>query len=173
MGIRHSVAAGAGSGAGGLVNGTDWNAEHVSEWTQIATSGTLSGTSYTFSSIPQTYADLLLVLEGVSHNNASNTPVSLALGDGTWTTTNVALTATHASTGVVNGAVFIPGYTKTRGIALLGTLVATSGTAQLAANSSTGIGPSLVWRIPAGIALVRIGPNAGSLDAGIATLYGR
>lgn len=173
MGIRHNVAAGAGGGLGGLINGPNWDAEHISEWTQIATSGTLSGTSYTFTSIPQTYADLLVVLDGLSHNNGSSTTFQMLVGSGGALTGSWAISASVSAASVVHGGIFIPGYRYSRGCLHLGT-APLSNTNDLGSNTSTGNGPSAIWKLAnGGIDTLRLLMGAGSFDAGVATLYGR
>jgi len=139
--------------------------------TLIDTKATTSGTSWTFSSIPTTYTNLLLVFEGVSHNDGSSQNILYELSDnnGTnWTTAANLLNA--APTDTVYGAVSIPGY-----LLAAGQLV--SSIRNLAANrttvttTTTGL-VTASWRIAAGINAIRISLAAGSGDAGALKLYG-
>ena len=143
----------------------------VQPWVQIATSGTLSGTSYDFTGIPSTYSDLLMVWQGVSHNNGSNTTIQTRLTTGVSDTSQFGITTSAAASATWYGALFIPGYTKPAGIMLIGTV--SSASSVLLDFNSFGNGSSLVWRLSGGVTAWRIAPGAGSFDAGTATLYGR
>lgn len=143
-------------------------------WTQIgSTINTTSGTTATFTSIPQTYSDLLVVFEGLSHNSGSNQSLVTALSpDGsTWTTgagPSTAAVLTAAMT--VYGSVFIPGYRFGGGIVVQEYSDAPSN------NSLTtggGTGNTLRYRISAGVQAIRVTLSGGAFDAGTLKLYGR
>ncbi len=158
-------------GSGLTLSAGSLSASGGAGWTQIATSGTLSGTGYDFTGIPNTYADLLMVWQGVSHNNGSNTTIQTRLTTGVSDTSQFGITTSAAASSTWYGALFIPGYTKPAGIMLIGT-VSSSSSALLDFNSF-GNGSSLVWRLSGGVTAWRVAPGAGSFDAGTLTLFGR
>jgi hypothetical protein len=138
-------------------------------WTQIgAAASTTSGTAISFSAIPATYADLMLVFEGVSHNNGSSTSFTVELSDNNganWSGSN-AIQAFVAADAVF-GRITIAGYRLPAG-ALTSELAAIAADRTIAAG-----GASRVWRLAAGINAVRIGVSAGAFDAGMIKLFAR
>ena len=138
-------------------------------WTQLgAAANTTSGSAISFSAIPTTYSDLILVFEGVSHNNGSTTNFTLELSDnnGTnWTASNTLQGFVAADT--VFGRIAISGYRLPTG-------AMTSELATIAADRSIATGGvSRVWRLAAGINAIRIGISAGAFDAGTIKLFAR
>jgi hypothetical protein len=138
-------------------------------WTQLGSAAsTTSGSSVSFASIPATYSDLMLVFEGVSHNNGGSTNITIELSDNNGTTWS----AGNAVQGFVAGdAVFgriaICGYRLPAG-------ALTSELAAIAADRTVaGGGLSRVWRLAAGIDAIRIGLVAGAFDAGTIKLFAR
>lgn len=153
------VSFGASSGGGG--------------WTQIgSTINTTSGTSASFTSIPSTYSDLLLVFEGVSHNNGTATNFRLGLSDDgvNWTADTPINNTTFANTATIYGGLLIPGYRKTAGLT---PMLVESLTADRTISASIGLAFALAWRIAAGIQALRITVQAGSFDAGALKLFAR
>ncbi len=147
-------------GAGNLLVGA--------AWTQIANTATTSGSSKTFSSIPQTYNDLMLVLAGVSASATHDLQIELSDNGTNWTTVKamskvggVAATDTHY------GIISIPAYRRVAG-GILANII--NLTANLTAESS--ITRAIAWRIAAGIAHIRVSVSAGNFDAGTIYLYG-
>lgn len=136
-------------------------------WTQIGSPVSASGAAaVTFSSIPATYDDLLLVIEDLSTNSSSN--INLAVGDASSFSGAAVLRSAAAAADINNGGVRIPGYRKptgsfTYGLAALSTSPTISGTS----------GGSGMWGVDAGIQQLRISAAAGTFDAGTVTLYGR
>lgn len=138
-------------------------------WSTIATATTTSGTTATFSNIPQIYDDLLLVFLGVSHNSGSNQTFRIELSDdgSNWTTATT-VSASVAASATMYGGVFIPGYRQAAGVVLPGVSNLAS---DRTADEATITHPR--WRIAAGIAHIRISPAGGSFDAGSIVLKGR
>lgn len=140
-------------------------------WTQIATTTPTGTGTVTFSSIPTTYNDLLMVAEGVSHNSGSNqsldfyvSPDGAAFGSGGF------LVSSGAGASTYRGGVMIPGYRENAGV-IVGALTAAGSDPYVAAGASTS--DTLAWRSSGGISAVRIAWSAGNYDAGTITLYGR
>lgn len=140
-------------------------------WVQVgSTVNTTSGASASFNSIPTTYSDVMLVFEGVSHNNASSTSFTVELSDnnGTNWTTALGLTAgAVANTETLYGRMDVFGYRLPAGA--IGTYL-TNLTADRTINVAT---RALPWRIAAGINAIRIGVLAGAFDAGTIKLFAR
>lgn len=142
-------------------------------WIQIgSTITTTSGSSAAFTAIPTTYADLLLVFEGVSHGSGSSQQLTLELSpDGTTWTAPWALNASGTpASGTVYGALTIPRYRGGAGLVLaaLNDIAADNTTA---ANNVSGSGRA--WRMSAGIQALRIALTGGTFDAGALKLFGR
>ena len=137
-------------------------------WTQIATA-TPSGTgTVTFSSIPSTYNDLLVVIEGVSHNSGSSQWLDLYVSpDGASFGSAAPLVTSGAGASTYRGGVMIPGYRKNAGVIASAVTAAGSDPYVAAANAT------MAWRCSGGIASVRIAWAAGNYDAGTLTIYGR
>jgi hypothetical protein len=153
-------------------NGTTWASTAPSSgWTQIATLTTNSGTTATFSSIPSTYSQLLVVYTGVSHNDAiDDNSLQVALSDdGSTYTTTREISFPLTRTELTYGSVFIPGYTKSNGLLMESGGDANQANRTFSIFSSAGFG----WRINAGVAYIRFSwSNGASFDAGTITLFG-
>lgn len=141
-------------------------------WTQIgAAANTTSGSAVSFTSIPASYLDLVLLFEGVSHNNGSPTTLTIELSDnnGTnWTPGTSASASTFAAGDTVYGRIDIPCYRLPAGA--LQTQIAA-----LAADRTVGTNAaqSRQFRLAAGINAIRIGLTAGAFDAGTIRLFAR
>jgi len=153
-------------------NGTTWaSAAPAGGWTQIAALTTTSGTTATFSSIPSTYTQLLVVYAGVSHNDAVDpNALTIALSDnGSTYTTALSISNQLDRTEFTYGSVFVPGYTKSNGLLMESGGNADQVNRTFSASNSVGYG----WRIDAGIAYIRFSwDNGASFDAGTITLFG-
>lgn len=139
------------------------------EWTQIATSTPTGTGTVTFASIPTTYSDLLLVVNGISHDAGSSQFFQVALSpDGTSFSTALAIGLSAAGANFWYGALPIPGYRKDAGAcqaAMMVTATASPVTSQV--NNNFG------WRCTGGISAIRLTFASGNFDAGTLTLYGR
>lgn len=170
---------------GGSGTLADWQifpvaAAGASGLTQIgSTINTTSAALWTFSSIPSTYSELLLVIAGFSHNDGSTRTLTLELSDdnSNWTSTNsiyIEYTGAIANSNTVFGAVSIPGYTQAGGILTVGAYhFASDRAAQRAAGTALVGYQNNAWRVDAGITAVRVRLSGGSGDAGTLKLFGR
>ena len=152
-------------------NGTTWTSAAPSGWTQITALTTTSGTTATFSSIPATYQQLLIVYAGVSHNDSvDDNALQVALSDnGSTYTTARAVSTPLTRTEFTYGSVFVPGYTKSNGLLMKSGGNADQVNRSFSVSDSAGYG----WRIDAGIAYIRFSwDNGASFDAGTITLFG-
>jgi hypothetical protein len=153
-------------------NGTTWaSTAPPNGWTQIAALTTTSGTTATFSSIPSTYTQLLVVYAGVSHNDAVDpNALQIALSDnGSTYTTALSISNQLDRPEFTYGSVFVPGYTKSNGLLMESGGNADQVNRTFSASNSVGYG----WRIDAGIAYIRFSWDSGaSFDAGTITLFG-
>jgi len=152
-------------------NGTTWVSSATGNWTQIAALTTTSGTTATFSSIPATYTQLLIVYAGVSHNDSvDDNALQVALSDdGTTYTASREISTALTRTEFTYGSVFVPGYTKSNGLLMKSGGNADQANRSFSVSDSAGYG----WRIDAGIAYMRFSWNNGaSFDAGTITLFG-
>jgi len=141
-------------------------------WTQIATA-TPSGTgTVTFSSIPSTYSDLLIVIEGASHNSGSSQTLDLFVSpDGaSFGSAAFLVYPSGAGANTYRGGAFIPGYQLNAGV--ISCAVTAAGSDPYVAGPASS-NHSMAWRCSGGIAAVRIAWAAGNYDAGTLTIYGR
>ena len=137
-------------------------------WTQIATA-TPSGTgTVTFSSIPSTYSDLLIVVSGASHNNGSSQDLNIYVSPDNATFGGATAFASVAAVFVVSGGIKISGYRKDNGQLSVG--LGLAATSPAVAASTAG---AFYWRCTGGVSAVRIEWAAGNFDAGTLTIYGR
>lgn len=134
-------------------------------WTQIAqfTSG---AAPQNFSSIPQTYDDLLIVYDNVTFGlSSSNIAIKLSGDNGS--TKSSGFIASGASSTTQAGSIFIPGYRKNSG-AVFGCNTTPSASPML---TSCG-GSFAAWFISGGINYIQAN-QVGTLNSGTITLYGR
>lgn len=138
-------------------------------WSQIgSTVNTTSGSSVTFSSIPDGYSDILFELNGVSPSgSAANLQVEFS-DDGTNYTTPLNIGSGSTSADTHNGQIFIPRYRSSRlGVLIgIGNITATRGvTATAPAN--------LAIKLAGVLTHVRFSVASGNFDAGSISLFGR
>jgi hypothetical protein len=143
-------------------------------WTQIATLATTSGATASFNSIPQTYNDLYVMIDRVSHANGSNTSFGVHVsGDGTTYDANTNwITAAAANTCSWCGGLFIPGY-RGNSAPLFASLSDMTGLSAPAAKNPAGPVASSAMVTSTGIRGLRFYFGAGNFDAGTITLFGR
>jgi hypothetical protein len=136
-------------------------------WTLIGTSTPTGVATVTFSAIPTTYSELLLTIDGISHNNGSSRSPQLELSpDGAAFGTPAVIGASQSAASLFFGGVHIPGYLKAAG-------VLTPYAEFIAANGIGNTANIRAWRC-AGISAIRLSWNgAGNFDAGTFNLYGR
>lgn len=140
-------------------------------WTQIGPAvNTTSGSSVSFTSIPAIYSDLMLVFEGISHNNGTAIAFTIELSDdGTNWTASATLSATaFTAAEAAYGHSVAAGYRKAAGT-VLNSLAPLSADRTAVASNPRGT----VWRMAAGIAAIRIGVAAGAFDGGAIKLFAR
>lgn len=130
------------------------------------------GASATFSSIPQTYSELLIEIEGISHNGSGSEALQVAFSDNGVNWTN-ALTVTGVSSpasNVIYGSVTVPGYTQPAGTYIAAANAMASNRTLVDFTTD----PSATWRLDAGsVANIRFTWSGGAnFDAGSFKLYG-
>lgn len=135
-------------------------------YTQIGTATPTGTATVQFTSIPNTYNELLLVFVGLSTAAAATVTIS-ASGDNDSTRTTIALATTAGGSDTLYGGVDIPGYLKAAGIAVSQILSLTSDT-----TSGAGTSNPYAWRIAAGINAIRIG-STSNYDAGSVILFAK
>lgn len=155
-------------------NGTTWTsaAAPTTGWTQIATT-TISGTAanVTFSSIPQTYSDLLLKVDGASHNSSSTQTLDVyaSVNNGT-TIDGMNYTSGYPIDNLTNmfGGLVIFGYRNNAG-PMAGSL----NSDETAYGIGRSTNPAAYFTLSAALNWLRVAFSGGSIDAGTFTLYGR
>lgn len=159
-------------GSGGL----SWAAAGGGGWTQIAQT-TISGTvaNVTFSSIPQTYGDLLLYVSGAQHNNASSRQLMLQYSSDNGSTSSGSTaafwTSSVAPTTSASGALMLLGYRQGNGVVVDGNV---DDYADVSGNYSAMYPPSSgLLFAPSALNWLRAEWSVGSFTAGTLTLYGR
>jgi len=169
------------SGASGNVltsNGTTWTSAVPpgGAWTQIATT-TISSpvANVTFSSIPQTYNDVLLLFNGVSHTSAFSTQLAVLSSSDNGTTINSAFTVfvgeSTAASASVHGGFLVTGYKNLYGVVSAG---AADFGSDYGFGTTASSGRSVPFRLAAALNWLRVeNSNADNLDAGTITLLGR
>lgn len=148
-------------------NGTTWasSAPAVPAWVQISSVPFVAGGT-TFSSIPTTYSDLLVVLYDVESSGSSD--ISYALGDST-TFSGTVSTTLFGNFG--NLGIYIPAYKNNRGMTVSSFGVDSAGLTSpslLNGNPDTGF-----WRVTGGIAQIRLTGSSVVGGTGTAVLYGK
>lgn len=142
----------------------------LDRWTQTGTTQTIGTAvaSVDFTSIPQTWADLMLVGTGVSHNNGSTTGFQVLFSSNngsSWTVAAAITMANIAAADTSNLWMTLAQYST----ANLKALLAGYGGSALAASGGTTGHSGFVSG--SAINAIRISSAAGSLDAGSFSLY--
>lgn len=142
----------------------------ASGYTQLATV-TPSGTgTATLIGLSGDYSDLLVVINGVSHNSGSNQSLNMYVSpDGASFGTAYPLLALVAGTGAYKGVVFVPGYAFGVGTMSHG-LTASGSDPVVAAGATTS---NIAWVCTGGIDALKFEWSGGNFDAGTITVYAR
>ena len=125
-----------------------------------------AGSAVTFSGIPNSYQDLILNIDGASHNNGGNAYMRLELSpDGSnWSPPmNIGYSAASAA---ISQRIVFADYRETLGAAIK----AQPGSASPSLNGTASF---LSWNVTGGIAAMRLSMSAGNFDAGSFSLSGR
>lgn len=137
-------------------------------WTQIGSTVTISGSpsTLTFSSIPATYSDLLIVLDAAM--SGATTPTISLSADGS--NFSGAVNLTTSSPGALRGAIEIIGYRQDFQMTI--SALAQLSTVSPAATNDTA--PNVVAsKITGGIVAARIGTAGATFSSGTAKIFGR
>lgn len=151
-------------------NGSAWVSSVPARdgWVQISSVPFVEA-STTFSSIPTTYSDLLVVLYDVEADAGGSADISYALG--TSTTFGGTITTTLFGN-FGNLGIYIPAYKNDRGMTVSSfgaNSTALTSPSLLNGNSSTGF-----WRVTGGVAQIRLtGSSIAGVSSGTAVLYGK
>ena len=137
-------------------------------WQQIdqsVVSGTVS--AITLSSIPQTFNELLLTVENLSHNDTLNTR-SVQVTWGAGMSSDIGNNMTNTQT--VYGSVWIPDYKNRVGLAIVGLDTISSSGASGQANTKV---VAYYGQTAGGTSEIQVRVPSASIDSGTVTLYGR
>lgn len=139
-------------------------------WTQIGSTQTISGTpsSVTFSSIPASYADLMLDADSLSYSTTSELRISLS-PDGSAFSTPFNLSSL---TGTINALVRVTGYRLNRAMIEAELLVGSIANNSVL-DSAAPTGARQFARCDGGISAIRLSTVSGTFTAGTLKLYGR
>jgi len=154
--------------AGGALSATGGGGGGSAGWTLVDTVSPGGVSAIDLTAPAAGYSDLLLAIEGLSHDHTANTNLSIALSaDGSTFAAPTALGTSAPSTASWHGAVQVPLFTGESGMILVsvGNILSAPGQAITNANAA--------WRVSGGIAAIRIAVGAGSFDAGTVRLFAR
>lgn len=159
-------------GTGLSISDTTISVSLSTTWTQIATSTPSGVATVNFTSIPQTYGDLLILWSGLSHNSGSSLYPSLAVSANGTSYSNLAAVGEANTSGEASrGAVFIPNYRSAMGV------MVSAITNDTASNNIdyVNLGWNLAWRVNgSSISAIRCAwDGSANFDAGTLTLFGR
>ena len=146
-------------------------ANGIGVWTVIASQAVGAPQAHvSFTGIPQTYSELMLLVDGLSHDSGTATGVNVDYSDNSgasFPNTVAVASAAVGSTQPLWGAVFLPDYAAAgRRKIMWGRYLGALNT-----GSTAPIVSALNTTAP--INALRVRPLAGSLDAGTVTLLGR
>lgn len=127
-----------------------------------------SGGSVTFSGIPASFEELVLDVDGVSHDAASSAQLRIELSpDGTTFGPPTTFTAGYNAGLGQHGSIVIGGYNNDFGAAVgsINHVANDPGVKERSCN--------FAWRCSGGIQAIRLSWTAGNFDAGTISLSGR
>ena len=137
-------------------------------WARIAEATPRGVSSIEFAGIAQNYADLLMVFEDVSHDNGSNTNLTMAFSSDGLTYSSPAGISSNAAQSVSwHGTLEIVRYAGNSGSMKAGISNLTTSPGHFAASNT------FAWRANGGISALRVALSAGQFDAGTIALYAR
>jgi hypothetical protein len=145
-------------------------AEGLLGWKDLATVTLGAVNSIDFAPIDQSYADLRLVFEGVSHSSGSSQQCTLAVSpDGSTFSAGANMGGNFPASGAAYGSYELHGY-RSDGGALLGYVANLASSPSLAGTTPT----NLAWRSTGGIQGLRVALTGGAtFDAGRIKLQAR
>lgn len=137
--------------------------------TQIATTTTTGAGPWVFTSIPQTYSEIIVWLNCTRDGTAGTMVLNLSGDNGSTYTGNTTLSTNTASV-VVRGSFQIPLYTKDNGYSYG---ASSNNLADVAVDTTPDATSSYIWRVDGGVDAVRVALTGGTLTTTNITLYGR
>lgn len=127
-----------------------------------------AGSAVTFSGIPNSYEDLILDFDGVSHDAASSATLRIELSpDGASFGAPTQFTAGYNAGLAQHGSVTIGGYNGDFGAAV-GSINNVANDPGIKERST-----NFAWRCAGGVQAIRLSWSAGNFDAGTISLSGR
>jgi hypothetical protein len=139
-------------------------------WKDLALVSPVAVNAAEFAPIDQSYGELRLLIEGISHDGAANQQLTLAVSaDGSAFSAGQGISGMFAGSSTIFGAIAVPGYRLDTGAMPGATVIHTSSPA-IAQGSAW----NPVWRCTGGIMGLRIAITGGALfDAGKLRLQAR
>lgn len=158
-------------GANGTVltsNGAtaSWASPAGAGWTQIATLSPSNASDATFSSIPDTYSELLMVMMVGPSNNAT---AQVAFSSDNTNFSNALAISGTLTAAAVRGGLWVPGYASSNNAGMAVGSMATLTTTPTGLSSSGG---NIAWRLGGKLTAIRLSMSAGTFS-GVLRLYGK
>lgn len=138
------------------------------QWTEIASATPSGVNTVDFTGIPQTFTDLVVVSDGLTHNNGGNTQLTLGVSDGSTFSAQASINAGFSAGSAMSGEAYIHGYRRN-----LGGVLTANGAAKTSPSAVSGGTSNPMWRCTGGIKGLRVRVAAGNFTAGTIKLYGR
>lgn len=138
------------------------------QWTEIASATPSGVNTVDFTGIPQTFTDLVVVSDGLTHNNGGNTQLTLGVSDGSTFSAQALINAGFSAGSAMSGEAYIHGYRRN-----LGGVLTANGAAGKSPSAVSGGTSNPMWRCTGGIKGLRVRVAAGNFTAGTIKLYGR
>lgn len=157
-------------------NGTTWasSASPRDAWVQISSAAFVAGGT-TFSSIPTTYSDLLVVLYDVVNTSGGTSAIWAYLGTSTtFQTTPIKLITAYSDGNYAYSTVLLPNYKADRGGIFINSGIESSALASPAtATGGVTVDDAGTWRVTGGINRIKVSTDGLSSSGGTVVLYGK
>lgn len=149
----------------------DFSDPRLRTWSLIE-SIAASGANVTFSNLPRSFGELLIVAEGVSHNNGTSTSLEFRFSDdggAKFTAAGAVISNAIAASSAWYGQAHIWDFQQETGNVISG--INSSGASAPALGLATA--RMAIWRASGGMDAIRLSANAGNFDSGTFHLLGK